>query len=108
MVLDDLSGGRRAAVPAGVELVQADAGDRRAMAALDAPAAVERAAGTAIAVRAGPGRPGDIAVAAPERTAHLPGWRARHGLDAVVSSALARAGAPVLAEGGSPGRSAGP
>ena len=66
-------------------------------------AAVERISGTAIAVREGPRRPGDVAVsvASPGRIAQLPGWRARNGsLDAVVSTALAWTEALARAGGG--------
>ena len=84
------------ALEGGAGSLTADVGTGRGHSVYAVLAAVERAAGAAIAVRAGPGRPGDVAVAvaAPERIAQLPGWWARHGLDAVVSSALAWAGAP--------------
>ena len=80
------------ALERGAGSLTADVGTGRGHSVREVVAAVERASGTAVAVRAGPRRPGDVAVAvaAPERIAHLPGWRARRGpLDAVVSTALA-------------------
>lgn len=76
----------------GAGSLTADIGTGRGHSVREVLAAVERAAGTALAVRAGPRRPGDVAVsvAAPERIACLPGWRAREGsLDAAVRSTLA-------------------
>ena len=94
-----------AALERGAGSLTADVGTGRGHTVREALAAVERVSGTAIAVREGPRRPGDVAVsvASPERIAHLPGWRARNGsLDAVVSTALAWTGA--LARAGGAGR----
>lgn len=88
----------------------ADCGTGRGHSVREVLAAVERAAGARLAVREGPRRPGDVAssVAAPERLARLPGWRARPGsLDAAVSSALTWTGALERPGGRSPGRQAG-
>ena len=76
----------------GTGSLTADVGTGRGHSVREVLAAVERASGTAIAVREGRRRPGDVAlsVAAPERIAHLPGWQVHGGgLDAIVSSALA-------------------
>ena len=81
-----------AALERGAGSLTADVGTGRGHSVREVLAAVERASGSAIEVREGPRRPGDVAVsvASPERIAHLPGWRARNGsLDAVVSTALA-------------------
>ena len=69
----------------------ADCGTGRGHSVREVLAEVERVSGRRLEVREGPRRPGDVArsVAAPERIASLGGWRARHGLDAVVSTALA-------------------
>ncbi|MYE60379.1 MAG: NAD-dependent epimerase/dehydratase family protein, partial [Alphaproteobacteria bacterium] len=80
------------ALEGGTDALTADVGAGRGHSVRAVLAAVERAAGARIAVRAGSPRPGDVAVsvAAPERIARLPGWRARDGsLDAAVRSTLA-------------------
>jgi len=79
------------ALEGGACVLSADCGTGRGHSVREALAAVERASGAALAVRAGPRRPGDmaVAVASPGRIGRLPGWRPRHGLDAAVSSALA-------------------
>ena len=94
------------ALERGAEWLTADVGTGRGHSVRAVLAAVERASGTEIAVRDGPRRPGDVAVsvAAPERTARLPGWWARHGLDAAVTDALAWT--RTRADGSRPGRSA--
>ena len=84
------------ALEGGAESLTADVGTGRGRSVREALAAVERASGTALRVREGPKRRGDVAVsvAAPERIARLPGWRARgHGLEAAVADALAWLGA---------------
>ena len=80
------------ALERGAQGIEADVGTGRGHSVREVLAAVELAAGAHLAVRAGPRRPGDVAasVAAPERIARLPGWRARHGgLPAAVATALA-------------------
>ena len=80
------------ALERGAQGLEADVGTGRGHSVREVLAAVELAAGARLAVRAGPRRPGDVAmsVAAPERMARLPGWRARHGgLPAAVATALA-------------------
>ena len=106
---DDVASAHVAALGAlerGADGLTADVGTGRGHSVREVLAAVERVSGTRLAVREGSRRPGDVAVsvAAPERIARLPGWRARHGLDAAVSTALAWTRA--LADGGSHGRSA--
>ena len=80
-----------AALRRGSGSLTADVGTGRGHSVREVLAAVERASGARLDVREGPRRPGDVAssVAAPERIARLPGWRARHGLDAAVATALA-------------------
>ena len=87
----------------------ADVGTGRGHSVREVVAAVERSSGRTIAVREGPRRPGDVAssVAAPERFAQRCGWRARHGLDAAVSTALAWTEALARPGGRRPGRRAG-
>ena len=96
------------ALERGTGALTADVGTGRGHSVREVLAAVGRASGTAIAVRGGPRRPGDVAssLAAPERFAQRCGWRARHGLDAVVSTALAWTQALAPAHGRGPGRSA--
>ena len=79
------------ALERGAGALTADVGTGRGHSVREVLAAVERISGSALAIREGPRRPGDVAVAvaAPERIARLPGWRARRGLDAAVSTALA-------------------
>ena len=79
------------ALERGAGALTADCGTGQGHSVRAVLAAVERASGSVLALREGPRRPGDVAVAvaAPERIARLPGWRARRGLDAAVSSALA-------------------
>ena len=79
------------ALERGAGSLTADVGTGRGHSVREVLAAVERASGTRLAVRDGPRRAGDVAssVASPERIARLPGWRARHGLDAAIASALA-------------------
>ena len=76
----------------GASSLTADVGTGRGHSVRAVLAAAERASGAAIAARAGPRRPGDVAssVAAPARIARLPGWRARGGLGAAVAATLAR------------------
>ena len=80
-----------AALERGAGSLTADVGTGVGHSVREVLAAVERASGARLDVREGPRRPGDVAssVAAPERIARLPGWRARHGLEAAVSTALA-------------------
>ena len=94
------------ALERGAGRLTADVGTGRGHSVRAVLAAVERAAGTALAVREGPRRPGDVAaaVAAPDRL--LPGWRARRGLEAAVSSALAWTRARAREDGRRPGRRA--
>ena len=92
-----------AALERGFPGLSADVGTGRGRSVREALAAVERAAGTALTVRAGPRRPGDVAVsvAAAERIARLPGWRAcPHGLESAVASALAWMRAEMHGAGG--------
>ena len=79
------------ALELGAAGLTADCGTGRGHSVREVLAAVERVSGSALDVREGPRRPGDVAraVAEPERIGRLPGWGARHGLDAVVSTALA-------------------
>ena len=94
--------GARGALEGGATGLTADVGTGRGHSVRAVLAAVERASGTAIAVRAGARRPGDVAasVAAPQRIARLPGWRARGGLDESVAATLARlrAGTPPVVD----------
>lgn len=79
------------ALEAGSASLTADVGAGRGRSVREALAAAERAAGTRIRACARPPRPGDVAVsvAAPERIARLPGWRARGGLEEAVADTLA-------------------
>ena len=79
------------ALERGAGSLTADVGTGRGHSVREVLAAVERISGARLAVREGPRRAGDVAssVASPERIARLPGWRARHGLDAAIASALA-------------------
>ena len=91
------------ALERGAASLTADVGTGRGRSVREALAAVERAAGTRLAVRAGPRRPGDVAVsvASAERIARLPGWRARpRGLESAVASALAWMRAEMHGAGG--------
>ena len=84
------------ALEGGAGALTADCGAGRGHSVRAVLAAVERAAGAPLAVREGPRRRGDaaVSVAARERIARLPGWRARRGLDETVASALAWTRAP--------------
>ena len=79
------------ALERGAASLTAEVGTGRGHSVREVLAAVERASGARLSARDGPRRPGDVAVsvAAAERIARLPGWRARHGLDAAVTDALA-------------------
>ena len=79
------------ALEGGAASLTAEVGTGRGHSVHAVLAAVERASGARLSARDGPRRPGDVAVsvAAAERIARLPGWRARHGLDAAVTDALA-------------------
>lgn len=98
------------ALERGAGELTADCGTGRGHSVRDVLAAVERASGLPLAVREGPRRRGDVAVAVavPERIERLPGWRARHSLlDAVVSTALTWTEALARPGGRSPRRCAG-
>ena len=95
-----------AALEGGVSALLADCGTGHGHSVREVLAAVERASGSVLAVRDGPRRPGDVAVsvAAPARNRGLPGWRAGHGLEAAVATALAWTRAAVRSDGRSAAR----